>query len=167
MAKDKDYIRMIHTARWLRLRRDKLSDCPLCERCEEEGRYSLAVEVHHVVPVEDAVSVQNKERLMFDYHNLQALCHACHVKTHQEMGRSGKAYAERKRRNGITGFARKFLGIGLALLTMAVLVDCKGATYKRRHSAVWLPIGDVWVPIHDPNCPCYHQNDTIDRRACE
>ena len=112
MAKDKDYRRMIHSYRWLRLRRDKLSDFPLCERCEEEGRQTLAVEVHHVVPVEDGLTRQEKERLMFDYHNLRALCHDCHVKTHQEIGRSGKAYAERKRKSGIMGFARKFLGMG-------------------------------------------------------
>lgn len=54
MAKDKDYIRMIHTARWLRLRRDKLTVQPLCERCEEEGRLAPATEVHHVLPVASA-----------------------------------------------------------------------------------------------------------------
>ncbi len=100
---------MIHTGRWLRLRRDKLSDFPLCERCEEEGRHSLAVEVHHVVPVEDGVTRQEKERLMFDYFNLRALCHDCHVKTHVEMGRSGKAYAERRAKDGLRRFVNKFL----------------------------------------------------------
>jgi 5-methylcytosine-specific restriction endonuclease McrA len=109
MAKDKDYQKMIHTSRWMRLRRDKLSDYPLCERCEEEGRHSLAVEVHHVIPVEDGLTRQEKERLMFDYHNLRALCHDCHVKTHMEMGRSGKAYAERKRKNGIRRFIDRFI----------------------------------------------------------
>ncbi len=109
MAKGKDYIRMIHTRRWLRLRRDKLSDCPLCERCEEEGRHALAVEVHHVRPVEDGLTMQDKERLMYDYHNLRALCHDCHVKTHTEMGRSGKAYADRKAKEGVKRFLNKFL----------------------------------------------------------
>ena len=109
MAKDKDYQKMIHTSRWVRLRRDKLSDYPLCERCEEEGRHSLAVEVHHVIPVEDGLTRQEKERLMFDYHNLRALCRDCHVKTHMEMGRSGKAYAERKRKSGIRRFIDKFI----------------------------------------------------------
>ncbi len=109
MAKDKDYQKMIHTSRWLRLRRDKLSDYPLCERCEEEGRHSLAVEVHHVIPVEDGLTRQEKERLMFDFHNLQTLCHGCHVKTHMEMGRSGKAYAERKRQSSIKRFMNKFI----------------------------------------------------------
>ena len=109
MGKDRDYRRMIHTARWLRLRRDKLGDFPLCERCEEEGRHTPAVEVHHVIPVEDGVTRQEKERLMFDYFNLRALCHDCHVKTHVEMGRSGKAYAERRQKEGIKRFVAKFL----------------------------------------------------------
>lgn len=69
MAKDKDYIRLIHTAKWLRLRRDKLNDTPLCERCEELGRVAAATEVHHVIPVEDGLTKQEKERLMFDYFN--------------------------------------------------------------------------------------------------
>ncbi len=110
MAKDKHYNCMIHSARWLRLRRDKLGDSPLCERCEEEGRHNLATEVHHVIPVEDGMTWQETERLMYDYHNLRALCHACHVKTHQEMGRSGKLYAQRKRVNGIKRFIEKFIG---------------------------------------------------------
>ena len=37
MAKDKEYIKLIHTSRWLRLRRDVLSAHPLCQACEAEG----------------------------------------------------------------------------------------------------------------------------------
>lgn len=75
---------MIHTERWLRLRRAKLTRAPLCERCSEEGRTSAATEVHHVKPVEDGLTCREKERLMFDYHNLRALCHDCHVRTHSK-----------------------------------------------------------------------------------
>jgi 5-methylcytosine-specific restriction endonuclease McrA len=90
MAKDKDYKRMIHTARWLRLRRDALTRHPLCRRCEEEGYVTAATEVHHVVPVENGVTAAEKERLMFDPSNLRPLCRACHILTHKEMGRCGK-----------------------------------------------------------------------------
>lgn len=90
MAKDKDYKRMIHTARWLRLRRAALSQHPLCVRCEKEGFITAAKEVHHRVPVETATTVTEKERLMFDPMNLTPLCHDCHVRIHTEMGRSGK-----------------------------------------------------------------------------
>ena len=53
MAKDADYRRLIHTARWLRLRRDTLTAHPLCERCQVDGYVTPATEVHHVRPVED------------------------------------------------------------------------------------------------------------------
>ena len=90
MAKDKDYRRLIHTAQWVRLRRAKLTAFPLCERCREEGRLAPATEVHHIRPVEEGLTLREKEQLMFDPHNLRALCHECHVKTHTEMGRCGK-----------------------------------------------------------------------------
>ena len=99
MAKDKDYRKLIHTTRWLRLRRDKLSDFPLCERCEQEGRVTAATEVHHIIPVENGLTRQEKERLMYDYTNLKALCHDCHVKTHTEMGRCGKEQAKSRAKN--------------------------------------------------------------------
>ena len=99
MAKDEVYIKQIHTNRWLRLRLAVLSAHPLCQRCEEEGRVSAATEVHHIRPVEEGTNGREKERLMFDPHNLRALCHNCHVLTHTEMGRSGrKANTERKAR---------------------------------------------------------------------
>lgn len=99
MAKDKDYKRMIHTRHWLELRRMVLTAHPLCQRCEAEGRTTAATEVHHVRPVEEGATAREKERLMFDAHNLRALCHDCHVLTHTEIGRSGrKANTERKAR---------------------------------------------------------------------
>ncbi len=109
MAKDKDYIRFIHTARWLRLRRDKLSDYPLCERCEELGKVTAATEVHHIIPVENGLTRAEKERLMFDYFNLKALCHECHVKVHTDMGRCGKVQAKNRAKEHLKRFVNKFL----------------------------------------------------------
>lgn len=96
MAKDKDYNKLIHTARWLRLRRDVLTAHPLCERCEAEGYVAAATEVHHRKPVEDGINYFEKSRLMYDPDNLMALCHACHVAMHTEMGRSGKEATRRR-----------------------------------------------------------------------
>ncbi len=109
MAKDKDYKRLIHTMHWQRLRHDKLSDCPLCERCKEQGHISAATEVHHVIPVETGLTKPEKERLMFDYTNLKALCHDCHVQIHTAMGRSGKAHAQRRAREQLERFRGRFL----------------------------------------------------------
>ena len=66
MAKDKDYIKLIHTPRWLRLRRDTLTAHPLCERCQAEGYITPAIEVHHRKPVEDGINYTEKYRLMYD-----------------------------------------------------------------------------------------------------
>lgn len=90
MAKDKDYIRMIHSSRWTELRRQVLTEHPLCEMCERDGYVAAAREVHHRTPVETAVTRADKERLMFNRGNLMALCHDCHVRIHTEMGRSGR-----------------------------------------------------------------------------
>lgn len=108
--KDPDYRRLIQSARWLSLRRAKLSRQPLCERCQSEGRVTAATEVHHIRPVQDAVGLQAKARLAFDPLNLRSLCHQCHVKTHEELGRGGKAYAKRKRESEMRMFCEKYGG---------------------------------------------------------
>lgn len=74
-----------------------------------EGRVTPATEVHHIRPVEDGLTLQDKRALMYDPHNLMALCHACHVEVHKELGRSGKAHAKRKAAEQLRGFADKFL----------------------------------------------------------
>lgn len=109
MARDADYVRLIHTGRWLRLRRDQLSRNPLCERCAEEGRITPASEVHHVVPVEEGLTATEKETLMFSPSNLASLCHDCHVRTHTEMGRSGKKAAKQRTERMLERFKKKFM----------------------------------------------------------
>lgn len=110
MAKDKDYRRLIHSNRWIKLRRSKLTACPLCEDCKETGRITPATEVHHIKPVEDALNLADKESLMFDIHNLRALCHDCHVAAHVALGRGGKQHAMRRATAHLKRFQEKFLG---------------------------------------------------------
>ncbi len=101
-------MQLINTARWLRLRRDTLTKHPICQDCEAAGYVTPATEVHHVKPVEDAVNYREKVRLMYDPHNLRALCHACHVQTHIELGRGGKAGAKRRAAKQLAGVIKKF-----------------------------------------------------------
>lgn len=110
MAKDKDYIALIHTTQWLNLRREKLTHNPLCERCEAEGFVTPATEVHHHRPVEYGAGYEEKRRLMFDQHNLVSLCHQCHVKEHIELGRSGRAATRRRIEQQVAGVIKKFFG---------------------------------------------------------
>lgn len=109
MAKDKDYMELINTSAWLHLRRDKLSRNPLCEDCQAKGNIRPATEVHHVVPVENGLTREEKRRLMFDPHNLRSLCHPCHVKAHEAMGRSGKAATKRLTAAHLRRFKEKFM----------------------------------------------------------
>ena len=105
---DEGYRKMIHSTAWLKLRRDTLSVHPMCQRCQEEGRLSPATEVHHIVPVDDGLSLEEKRRLMFDPYNLLALCHRCHVMVHTDLGRSGKPRSQRTNAEALKRFKDKF-----------------------------------------------------------
>lgn len=110
MAKDKDYQQLIHTGQWLRLRKDVLTRFPLCQRCEKEGRTTAATEVHHVRPVEEAITYADKRQRMYDPSNLTALCRDCHVRTHTELGRSGKAATKKRNEQQVADVCKRFFG---------------------------------------------------------
>ena len=110
MAKDKEYKKMIHTTRWLRLRKAILTAHPLCERCAAEGRIEAATEVHHVRPVEEAFTHAERIRRMYDPKNLRALSHDCHVKTHTDLGRSGKVATHARMKKQVAEAIRKAFG---------------------------------------------------------
>lgn len=90
MSRNKDYQRLLNSKRWKELRAWKLQQNPLCEMCQAEGYVRAAVDVHHIIPVESAHTLQEMEQLAFDPSNLKALCIPCHVKTHKDMGKNKK-----------------------------------------------------------------------------
>lgn len=53
-----------------------------------------AEEVHHVQPIGTGRDFSEMCALAFDWGNLRALCHACHVKAHQTIARRGHAVSE-------------------------------------------------------------------------
>lgn len=108
-SKNKRYHELLNTARWKRLRRDKLSAQPTCEMCEQEGRVRLATEVHHVVPVLDGMSREEMSRLAFDPHNLMSLCAECHDRVHREMESHGKEGNKRRAQSQLEQFKKRFL----------------------------------------------------------
>ena len=110
MAKDKEYQKLIHTARWLWLRKAVLTAHPLCQRCERENLVTPATEVHHVRPVEEAVTLAEKRQRMYDPTNLRALCHDCHVRTHTELGRCGKEANRKRQEKHAAEIIAKFFG---------------------------------------------------------
>jgi len=77
MSRNPIYIKLINSARWKKLRVQKLKANPVCEECAKRDVSTLATEIHHVTPVESVVGVAAMARLMFNWMNLQSLCHAC------------------------------------------------------------------------------------------
>lgn len=77
MSRNPFYIKMINSVRWKQLRAEKLRNNPICEVCETNDLSTLATEVHHKIPVESVPRELGMRQLMFDYNNLQSLCHAC------------------------------------------------------------------------------------------
>lgn len=108
MAKDKDYIQMIHTTEWLKLRKAALDKHPTCCMCEKEGRLTAAQELHHIRPVEEAITYQDKCQRMFDPSNVLPLCHDCHVKIHTELGRCGREATKRRNEKQVAQIIKKF-----------------------------------------------------------
>lgn len=109
MAKDEAYKRLIQDKRWRKMRRQKLSETPLCERCTKEGRVRAATEVHHIVPIESAIGEAEKTRLAYDFSNLQSLCRECHTKTHTEMGSRNRDFWKKRKAQQLVDFEDKFL----------------------------------------------------------
>lgn len=108
MSRDKRYQRLLNDKRWMEVKRLVWQRAGgLCERCKRDGiaergvpYITPGVDCHHKIPVESAKTEQEMERLAYDWrNNIELLCVACHIKTHQEM-RSHKAdkVAENKRR---------------------------------------------------------------------
>lgn len=59
--------RFYNSPQWQRLRKKKLSQNPLCEHCEREGRVTPATVVDHIVPIKEGGAA-------LDINNLQSLC---------------------------------------------------------------------------------------------
>lgn len=108
MENSRDYRRLIQGRRWQKLRRTVLTAHPLCVDCQRQGRLTAATEVHHVVPCQSAPSMQALEALMYDPGNLRPLCHACHLKAHEHLGKGGREERDRRRMAELEAFCSKF-----------------------------------------------------------
>lgn len=71
-----------NTTMWRRLRKARLIEHPLCEKCLEEGRVTPAETVHHVIPISQAGSKLEAMDIAFDSNNLMSLCRKCHEEIH-------------------------------------------------------------------------------------
>ena len=109
MSRNPHYIKMINSNRWKLLRAKKLQSNPVCEMCESNNRRTLETEVHHTVPVESVSHELGMRQLMFDYNNLQSLCHSCHSDTHRRAFSHSKVAVQANNRRATERFADRFL----------------------------------------------------------
>ncbi len=63
-------------ARWRKARLMHLREHPLCAACLQDGQYTAASHVHHVI------ELASDRGLALDGHNLQSLCHSHHSQIH-------------------------------------------------------------------------------------
>ncbi|WP_455671686.1 HNH endonuclease [Phocaeicola sp.] len=109
MSRNPIYIKLINSARWKRLRAEKLTANPICEECEANGKSTPATEVHHIVFVESVPTAVAMERLMFSYSNLKSLCHSCHAEIHRLAFSQSKESIQANNRRATERFTDKFL----------------------------------------------------------
>ena len=84
------YRNVYNTSLWRSLRSAYLMEYPLCEMCLEEGKTTVATDVHHKTEISQADTVEQMQELGFDYSNLMALCEYHHTQLHAEKHRKQK-----------------------------------------------------------------------------
>ena len=109
MARDEQYIKLINTQRWRRLRFKHLQSNPLCERCKNQDRVTAASEVHHIIPIESQTSSKDMEQVAYNPLNLMSVCRECHRAIHTEMRSNSKDNIKAANKRKAKRFVDKFL----------------------------------------------------------
>lgn len=109
MSRNPIYIKLINSARWKKIRVDKLIANPICEECEVKGKSTPATEVHHLTEVESVPTAEAMEQLMFDYSNLKSVCHSCHSEIHRLRFSHSKQAVQANNKRATERFEDKFL----------------------------------------------------------
>ena len=104
------YHSLLNTTAWRSLRKAHLGREPFCHDCATAGVLTPATEVHHITPVATVRDPERMRRMAFDPHNLVGLCHACHVKRHESMGKGTAKENARRQSAAAREFMKKFYG---------------------------------------------------------
>lgn len=101
---------MMNSRRWRRLRAAYLSAHPVCEDCEEQGRTTIATEVHHIRPIESAAGRSgDMQELAFNPCNLRALCRPCHIEAHRVLHSNSLSSSKERARAELSAFESAYL----------------------------------------------------------
>ena len=113
MARDPRYQKLLNSKRWKELRAWKLRQtegyCEICYREGWRGIDALAVDIHHIVPVESVIDQGEAAmaRVCYDPNNLMALCVRHHVEIHQQAGSHTKEKVEERKQKKRIGFLQR------------------------------------------------------------
>lgn len=108
---DPQYMSLINTSRWRKLRALKLSAAPYCERCDKEfGITTLAVMVHHIEPIEKSHNYEEMKRRCYDANNLMSVCLQCHHDIHNSEGYHTAANQVQLKKDRAMAAFEKFCG---------------------------------------------------------
>ncbi len=108
-CKDPNYVKIIQSTKWRKLRNKYLSEHPICERCGA----ALATEVHHRIPLTKFVNDPEKmEQMAFDEENLMAVDSSCHVQLHKELGKYkySKDNSKKYHKEQVINFFKNYFG---------------------------------------------------------
>lgn len=67
---------LYNSTAWKKLRKQKLTESPLCEHCAIVNEFVIANVVHHIV------EVKHDWNKRLDMSNLVSLCNTCHARIH-------------------------------------------------------------------------------------
>ncbi len=107
---DTVYYKLIQSTRWLHLRKWKLQEDPLCERCKQYGIVTAATQVHHIKPLERKLPPALREQLCYDYSNLMSVCQECHDYLHMQLRSHDPSRAQAARRQTTAAMIAKLFG---------------------------------------------------------
>lgn len=106
----KEYTKLMNSRRWRRLRAAYLSAHPVCEDCEQQGRTTIATEVHHIRPIESVAGRPvDMQELAFNPCNLRALCKACHIEAHRVLHSNSLSSSKERAQAELSAFASAYL----------------------------------------------------------
>ena len=106
-----EYRKLINSQKWTKLRAEKLHSSPLCERCKLSGIITPGAEIHHIMPIDTGTTPAEKIRLAYNPHNLQTLCHNCHVAIHKELQSKSAQNTKIRAKNTSATFVTEFLSV--------------------------------------------------------
>jgi 5-methylcytosine-specific restriction protein A len=106
MSQKEDKMKIYNSKEWRLVRDAKRQRDPLCEVCKHNGKVVRAQCVHHIIPIETALSFGDMKRLAYQFTNLISLCYDCHAKIHEALNSHTREGHQRSTANAVERWAK-------------------------------------------------------------